>query len=387
MSTDNHELKLLAQIVAASSSTEVERQFDLATAMGSQRQDLVDIAVQQGLGPLLLNRLSGAGLDGDEFGVLRNERTQAAVHALLALQEERAIQKVLDGCGVPTIWLKGIVLANTVYASPELRPMVDIDVMVPYDQREMALEAVRGLGYALESPQLFDGTEGQKHHYFLERSGSPVQLELHFRLVGYLDRILTVEQHQWFWQHRCSVKLRSGAFLHTIAQEAHLLYLCAHAILQHGERDMRLIRFYDIDRLVADKPELDWNTIVEGAIQLRWTYATERALQLTSEYFGTNVPATVFDDLRSRRPSDEDVRHAVRRAQYRSLSQVVLDDLAAMTWADRFHASRQIFAPPPRYMRWRYQVASNWALPIAYVRRWRHMAGDALMTLNRKRAE
>ena len=165
--------------------------------------DLAQLAVSQGMGPLLLKRLqegAAGSVRQDALALLLTERSEVAVHYMLAMQVQRQVERTFLEANVPHLWLKGIALAQTIYSSPELRPMVDVDMLVPYARREEALALAQSIGFGLDTPLLFDGREGLKHHYYLESSVyRPVRLELHFRLLGAMDRILTVEDQEWFW--------------------------------------------------------------------------------------------------------------------------------------------------------------------------------------------
>ncbi len=365
-----------------------------ATAIGgpdAQREslwrDLVHAAAAHGLGPLLLWRLQQQGIRPADYAVLAplaEERTRTAVHYMLATAAQAQMQAALESAGIPCIWLKGIVLAQSVYPSPELRPMADVDALVPYAQRQEALAVAQQLGYAQESPQLFDGREGLKHHYHLaSRTLRPLKLELHFRLLGDFDRILTVEDLSWFWHHRIEIE-RDGRQFYALRPEAHLLYLCGHAVLQHGEADLRLLRYYDLHALIAQTPSMDWGLLVQGAVRLRWTYAVERALRLAQSYFATPLPEDLLSELTAGRPAGEEVAHVTRRQTRRTTSEIVAHDLAAMGWHDRMRTVIRIVAPPPDYMRTRYGLAGAADLPAAYLRRWRHMANDIMVSLRRR---
>jgi hypothetical protein len=193
-----------------------------------------------------------------------------------------------------------------------------------------------------------------------------------------MDRLLRVEDQEWFWHHIHELEGANGGKMTVLTPEAHLLYLCAHAMLQHGEYDLRLLRLYDLDRLIAATPDFDWKLCIAGAVQLRWTYAVERALALTQEYFGTMVPEEAMTQLVARRPSNERAEHARRRQMRRTTTEAVVYDLAAMGWSDRVRAAARILAPPPNYMRWRYGLTGNRELPGAYLRRIGHIASDVV---------
>ena len=57
------------------------------------------------------------------------------------------VQTALAEANIPAMWIKGSALAHTIYPKPSLRPMCDLDVLVPYDRREAAFEEVTQLGY------------------------------------------------------------------------------------------------------------------------------------------------------------------------------------------------------------------------------------------------
>lgn len=347
---------------------------------------LVTLAQAHGIGPLLLRALQGYGaaIPADWLARLQSERTEIAVQHMLAARMQRRLASAMGDADIRCVWLKGIVLAHTVYPEPALRPMVDVDVLVPYAQRRGALAVAEAAGFRLDRRQLFDGRDGLKHHYLLYNDRyRPVSLELHYRLLGPLDKLLTVNDQAWFWDHAQTLARKDGADLVVLRPEAHLLYLCAHALLQHGEADLRLIHLYDVDRLLAAHPEFDWGLLVDAAERLRWTYAVERTLALAQAAFQTQAPTAVMAELAARRPRAERPERAVRRQRSLTTTQTVLDDLAAMNWSSRVRAAGRILAPPPSYMRWRYGLESNRGLPGAYARRARRIAADALHSVRK----
>jgi hypothetical protein len=357
-----------------------------------QWPDVCDLALQHGLGPFLLWQVQQAGC-ADALGAvllpLRAARARGGVQSLLVRRTRRRIHAALTQAGIACLWLKGSALAETVYPAPELRPMVDVDLLVSYTQREAALHVLEKIGYRL-LPQLFDGTEALKHHYALQGSeGDKLLVELHFRLLGAADRLLPVQALDWFWQQTMVFGDTGGgeAEMATLRPEAHLLYLAAHALLQHGEADLRLLRFFDLDRLLRATPDFDWELTIAGATTLGWTYVTAHALQLAQRHFATPLPAQVLDMLAARRPAHDTVVHVQRRRRPRTLSERVMHDLATMGWRDGLRTVQRILLPPPAYMRWRYAVDGTWRLPAAYWARWRHMAQDAWYTLQGKRPD
>jgi len=342
---------------------------------------LLSAALQQGLAPLLVWALMHAEPFDPalvaQLAPLQAQTRQVAAHYVHLKAARAHVNAALAAAGVPALWLKGAALAETVYPRPVLRPMGDLDVLVPFERRAEALAALKASGYADEPRDplatevaAFLLPDETHHHYNL--AGGPdggVRVELHFRVAQAI--LPDLDALGWFWSQAQEATDRAGARLGfmTLRPEAHLLYLCAHALLQHGEAKVGLLHFYDL-HLLATVYDLDWGLIVERAAILRWTYPVERALALIQEYFSTPVPAWAREQLQVRRPADEDTgivgqigEGDTRWAQTaRDLRRLPPRQRAALVW--------RIIFPPRAYLRIRYRVRPGVPLWIYYPYRW-----------------
>jgi hypothetical protein len=253
--------------------------------------------------------------------------------------------------------------------------MGDLDVLVPYEQRENALRVVEDIGYR------FYETEGQllssrealhlnlTHHYHLKGGiNDSVVLELHFRLLSTDNELLPLEKLAWFWTQTATVQ--KGSQFTVPKPEAHLLYLCAHAILQHGERETSLRQYLDLHQLVMNTP-MDWDEVIEQTAVLGWGYAVARALSLAVRYFSTPIPDTVWAELReSRSKHDAAAERAARIRSKGSRGEKVLIRLREMSFVDRVDLVFRILFPPKSYMRIRYGLRLDQRVWPAYLSRW-----------------
>jgi hypothetical protein len=343
--------------------------------------ELVPLARRHGLGPMLLWAVEQAGLDpaASPWSPLLVADRRQKLRYLLGVSSHQAVQSVLDAAGIPSLWLKGFALAHTVYPRPDLRPMIDLDVLVPWDRRHEALAAVNAAGYHNDALEPFPGYDDLLHHYELYGSVEDlVKLELHFRLVGLGDALLDPVELEWFWGQTRPVVWQDLRFL-ALAPEAHLLHLCAHAILHHGETDFQLRRYLDLHLLVTHTPAPDWALVVERAVELRWTYAVERALGYAQEYFATALPQGLLEELRQRRPRGERIALATRRQPTNHWEDLV-KNLQMLTGPARWRFLLGTFFPSAAYLRAHYQVDAGWKMPLFYVRRWGFFAKEAVRT-------
>jgi hypothetical protein len=257
--------------------------------------------------------------------------------------------------------------------------MIDVDVLVPHNQREAALAIAHQLGYHKIQPDPTKHFDTVFHHYSLRGNVSDlVSLEIHYRLLYGADKLLPIQQLEWFWTQK-STYLVDGRPVHYLQPEAHLLYLCAHAILQHGEAQLHLLRYLDIHLLLTTE-SLDWNLIVDQAARLGWTYALERALLLTQTYFATPMPRDLLPRLRRTRQMHEDVSLAARLQVPHNRWEGTVARLASMTWPTRLKMAGSLLLPSPAYMRWRYGLHAWWQLPAVYLYRWFDIAREITRT-------
>jgi len=359
------------------------------------RTALFSCALKHGLAPLLLWALKQGADPLDpalaaQLAPLQAQARQVDARYVLLKTTRAHVNATLAAAGIPALWLKGAALAETVYPQPVLRPMGDLDVLVPFARRAEALAALKAAGYADEPRDplaaqvaAFLPPDETHHHYNLVGGpGGGVRVELHFRVArAILPDLAALD---WFWSQAVEATDRQGQPLgfSTLRPEAHLLYLCAHALLQHGEAQTGLLHLYDL-HLLATVYDLDWALIVERAAILRWTYPVERALALAAEYFSTPVPAWVPEQLRARRPPDENTAIVeqigagdTRWAQtVRGLRRLTPRQRVALVW--------RIVFPPRAYLRTRYRVRPGVPLLLYYPYRWWDQARGVVRGMRR----
>ena len=341
--------------------------------------ELVANARRHRVASLLYWQLNRAGIqhNGREWDKLARAHTQHVRQYLKRKKAFQKIQAVLHQAEIPTVWLKGFALAHSIYPNPALRSMRDLDVLVPHAQRETALALVQALGYQLDSPAHSAATQAMWHHYHLR---GEVAVELHYALIGLRSKILPASQLKWFWTQTRAIQHSAMEFI-AFTPEAELLYLCAHAILQHGETEFLLQRYLDLHLLIEKNPALDWQLILERAIELRWTYAVERALAITRAYFGTRLSENFLADLQTRRRADEDAGTALLILPDATRLEATQSFMHGMNRAEKWKWFWGLLFPTPAYMRWRYKIRAEWQIPFFYFYRWFVIARDVLQTM------
>jgi hypothetical protein len=253
--------------------------------------------------------------------------------------------------------------------------MSDLDVLIPYEQRETALEVINALGYHFHESEgeLISSQEALElnltHHYHL-RGGinDAVALELHFRLLSTDDILLPLDKLGWFWTQTTAIQ-NKGTYAIPLP-EAHLLYLCAHAILQHGESEAILRQYFDLHQLITNT-SINWDIVVAQSTALGWGYAVERGLSIANQYFSTPVPTTVFSELQKNHTKHDPATKRAVRTQGKGTRWVHLSvKLHQLSFFEQIKLVRRVLFPSQSYMRIRYGLPSDQRIWSSYLYRW-----------------
>jgi len=334
-------------------------------------------------------------LDGELWQPVKSSALQTA--ALYEMYEDtlKQVNIALRDAGIPTQWLKGSVLANTVYPRPWTRPMADLDVLVPYHLRQPALHALERSGFQqVDDPGHLFGQKNAEdidhaHHYVLKGGmGHAVTLELHYWLLSAPHAWMTEPKMSWFLDQIREIDINGDRF-HTLKPEAHLLYLMAHAQIQHGEQEISHLHTMDV-YLSITQEAIDWDLLVTQAVAFGWTYAAECTLRRVKQYFCTPeldavLPDAVIQALHNHRPVDEDPSLITRLNQKGVRWEKVRRSMTNLSFGDILRKTLRIAVPPPVYMRIHYNIASHRSLVPSYIHRWADQAREFCYWLGQRK--
>lgn len=257
-------------------------------------RDLARLARRLRVAPLLGWRLrqSYIGL-GDLSTRLRNQVHRTAAENLRKAGALRAIAGAFREAGIACVALKGAYLAEAVYRELSVRPMSDLDLLVPLASAEAAARTLRELGYRSEAAGDDSvAAKGLKHlPEFRDESGDiVVELHCHVTSPGEPGHIDVAE----LWTRSQPVTL-AGAQMLALAPEDLLLVLCAHVAYEH-EFEFDLRPFCDVAQVTRCCP-IDWDAVLERARRWRWERGVYMTLRLAAEWVAAPVPADVLQGL------------------------------------------------------------------------------------------
>jgi len=204
----------------------------------------------------------------------------------------------LTEAGIPAIVLKGVALSELVYRDRSVRPMEDLDLLVPGEEADRAVGLLARAGYRrLGRPELRRGFDREFRAEVTLESPGPVRafVEVHWQLIGPVFACRHVD-YAAVWRQAVSTRI-AGQPTRVLGAEDWVLHQAAHAVLKH--RRVTLLDLVDIDRLVAHLGTvLDWERLFETARAYRWTPAIAEVLGEAARALGTPVPTSLLEKAR-----------------------------------------------------------------------------------------
>ena len=342
----------------------------------------IEMAVKHGVGPLLYHRLKAANGILTELaeGRLKQEYFQTAAFNLLLSSEIPSLLQAFNKEGISALWVKGVILATTIYSDLGLRPSGDLDVIVSSENIDRAEKAIRSLGYIPASPEAFGDFDKEISHAraYQKNGGKGFALELHQALVNDMQST-TPTNGEWFWSHSTQVSI-NGSSVVTLSPEANLIYLCGHIICHHGW-EPRFIWLYDIHRLLEKYREtFDWDVFITLVEKLNWQPYVGGVLKAAKAFLHSPVPNVFLTEFDAGDEKETALKWQIKLPPTRAI--LTLNEWRRIpSPGNRLRFLYHVFFPTRAYMVYRYQPSDLRFWPLLYPYRWGIMFRDGIQTL------
>ena len=163
----------------------------------------------------------------------------------------------MEKAAIPVILLKGAHLGEFVYRNIGLRPMSDLDLMVPRESLMQSLQLAQKLGYELSKPFNLEVELLLEHHLPALIVSQSISLEIHWNLID-ANLPLKIEEKN-LWEHVQPVLVgKTKAFV--LSPEDLLLHLCVHAAYQ-DTFNFHLRALVDINQVISENKAMDWEQV------------------------------------------------------------------------------------------------------------------------------
>jgi len=334
--------------VAAREWAELRRELEIDEIWDPEAQRLL---------PLILRNLREAGYDDPDFprmkGIQRRTwfENQRRIHAV------KPVIAQLHDVGVETLFLKGVPLALQYYRDVGLRPMADVDVLVPYASYDTALDVLEGDGFrdVLDIPR--DRRRRMYHGAgMLHPDGRSIDLHWQLALPFVLPHAASDSTTDFF---AAAVDLDlDGLTVPTLCSADMLLHLVVHGLWAGSSANVRWVADAAVVIRTAGD-ELDWDRVLDQTVRRDLVVPVSNALRYLDRVVDTPVPPRAVNEL-LRVP----VRRRTRRAYDRIMGDTQETELLGGLEGTRAYWSRQSY----KWGTWRaarelpYFLQDNWNL-------------------------
>lgn len=265
----------------------------LRRVAGDEWKPIVDLAVFHGVVPVLYEavraRKPEVRIPPECLERMRRIYLTASACNMRLFHALGGVLAVFKQYAVPVTLLKGAHLASEIYASPGLRTMGDVDVLLYEHDLPRAEQLLLDLGAEPEDSRRIKTDDNQHFGYIFKNNG--LRLENHWTLNASIKHRLDIEA---IWARTRPATHFPGARL--LSPEDLLLHLCLHAAGHLYA--LRLRAIYDVTLVIArEAPVISWTEFCARARAWRISRAAYGMLRLAQTWLGANVPEATFAAL------------------------------------------------------------------------------------------
>ena len=292
MSARNDDIRLLLLAMLAEGS-----RVDCAIMGGLGPDEWASVSAmarQHRLEPLLHRHLDSNPQWPVPSDIRRRWQRSYRRSACRALASERVISRIaarFDQAGIPHAALKGAWLARHAYAHPALRPLRDIDILVPARCAMAAFDLLRREGFvprnSSEPTPEYALVHG-KHLPGLVWPADNVSIEIHHRLftpsIAGVEVALATDD---VLSRRVVAISNAGSIAYLDPTDT-LLHLAVHSVYEHELCNGPLV-LTDV-ALLLGKAEVDWDRLWREAARGGWADGCNLLLAAVERYHRVCIP-------------------------------------------------------------------------------------------------
>jgi hypothetical protein len=198
---------------------------------------------------------------------------------------------------IPLLFLKGPVLAKSLYGDISLRTSCDIDVLILIENLDKAEANLLSLGYVKDDyiETVLNDWKWRHHHITFFHPGKGIKFELHWRLNPGPGKEPGFKE---LWSRRRISTITRTTPICYLGAEDLFLFLVSHGA-RHGWSRLRWL--LDIKKLMAE--ELDGGKLISLLKRYHFQYLGGQALILTSMLLNNSIPSELLKLTSGKKPT------------------------------------------------------------------------------------
>lgn len=311
--------------------------------------------------PLLVARADELAIPASSFGRYRGIQRQGWTRSQLLFSAARPAIAALHHAGIGCMALKGAVLCLTSYPSVSLRPMSDLDLLVPAAQASEAIATFAAAGWRPATAPPRKPIDFAMHNAitFTRSNGHKLEIDLHWRLFHWKS---DSQAEEALWSRAEPLPaLGEGACAPCPADL--LLHVCAHG-MQYNL--LAPIRWVADAAMIVRRQAVDWDHFTAQCARFGLALPLGAALDYLADAMALDIPREVRERIARMQPGSidriafaldqlpPDERPLLRYLQlhaHRAASMVGRDPLSLLGYAQRLRNGRSLGATARWFLR------------------------------------
>ena len=202
----------------------------------------------------------------------------------------------LGQAGIPTLVLKGAAVSVAYYQDSGVRPMGDVDLLVPFDRAADAVACLERRGWRPARPRYADLIRYQHSVQMVHESGETLDLHWHV-----LAECVGPGADDGFWRRAVPIRILDAPTLALGPGDA-LLHTIVHGMRWNAEPTIRWVADA-MAILQASGRDIDWDGVVREAGRRRVVLRLCIGLEYLRRAMGAPIPEHALERLRAQRPA------------------------------------------------------------------------------------
>ncbi|WP_078428887.1 nucleotidyltransferase family protein [Alkalihalobacterium alkalinitrilicum] len=249
----------------------------------------LELAMHHRVYPLLhskLKKINDSTIPANVLQSLTFQYKRNTFQMLHLSAEMEQVNQHLAQQGIRLLFLKGPVIAQSLYGEVSLRTSSDLDFLIPIEKLAEAEQLLVELGYEKDDyiETVLNDWRWRHHHvtYFHPHKG--IKMEIHWRMHPGPGKEPRFNE---LWERKDTSTLTSSS-VYFLGNEDLFLFLAAHGA-RHGWSRLRWLM--DIHQLLQQS--VDWRQLRKLLKKYDMTHVAGQATILSTQLFGTQVPKEV----------------------------------------------------------------------------------------------
>lgn len=241
--------------------------------------------------PLLYRNLIKLGIDHPQLNRLGGVYRYTWATNQIIMRYLPEVIGAFENKGIPTVLLKGAAMAVRYYDDVGTRPMVDLDVLVPTDQSDAAIQALLDAGWLPQERTVDQLSAPYRNPHHALGFGHKVlnkNLDLHWH-VSFTH--LHTKYDEPFWAAATPIQVGS-VMTRVLCPTDQIIHTCFNGLTHELGNNIRWLP--DVLRVLAQEPEIDWDRFVVQCQKLAITLPMQDVMEYLRTTWDAPVPTAVI---------------------------------------------------------------------------------------------